>query len=258
MIIRPEQMAAFEEAAARNFRQELAEHCREFAPGLAEQAGAGNVRRFVDKGVEKTTASGFTLRGPTRLYVELMLAFGWEFEADAQLHWARQEKKEDQMERAQALQEASAAYADRVMGPKREHAIAALGRLARLSPGLWQRLSGPFDARLAQLLSALFPEKFEYAGPAGIRTLIPRAVDTASQAGVKLEGAVVALATLMFFFGQGAASDPMYPWIAATLTDPKTPNPQDRLAKLYEQIRTHAERVLREIQAAASAADNRR
>jgi hypothetical protein len=54
----------------------------------------------------------------------------------------------------------------------------------------------------------------------------------------------------MFFFGQGAPTDPMYPWIAATLNDPKTQDPQKRVAKLYEQTRTHAERTLREIQAA--------
>lgn len=252
MIIRAEQMAAFEEAAVRNFRQELAQHCREFAPGPAEQAGPENVARFVEKGMERARASGFALRGPTRLYIELMLSFGWEFEADAQLHWARQAKGEDEMSRAQALREAAAAYIDKVMGVKREHAVAALGRLARLSPDLWQRLSGPFDARLAQLLNVFFPEKFEYAGPAAIRALIPRAVDAASQAGVKLEIAVVLLATLMFFFGQGAANDPMYPWIAAALADPKTPDPQNRVGKLYEQTRTHAERTLREIQSAGS------
>ncbi len=252
MIIRAEQMAAFEEAAVRNFRQELAQHCREFAPGLAGQAGAENVTRFVEKGMERARASGFTLRGPTRLYIELMLSFGCDFEADAQLHWARQAKGEDEMDRAQALRQAAASYIDRVMGPKREHAIAALSHLARLSPDLWQRLSGPFDARLAQLLSALFPEKFEYAGPAAIRTLIPRAVDAASQAGVKLEMAVVVLAALMFFFGQGAANDPMYPWIAATLADPKTPDPQNRVTKLYEQTRTRAERALHEIQPAGN------
>jgi hypothetical protein len=250
MIIRAEQMAAFEQAAVRNFRLELAGHCRDFAPGLAGQAGPDNVARFVENGMERARASGITLRGPTRLYIELMLSFGSEFDTDAQLHWARPPKAEDEMERAQALREAAAAYIDRVMGPKREHAIAALGRLARLSPDLWQRLSGPFDARLAQLLNVLFPEKLEYAGPAAIRALIPRAVDTASQAGVKLEIAVVVLAALMFFFGQGAPTDPMYPWIAATLNDPKTQDPQKRVAKLYEQTRTHAERTLREIQAA--------
>jgi hypothetical protein len=124
--------------------------------------------------------------------------------------------------------------------------------MARMSPEVWGHLSGSFDARLAQLLSVLFPQKFEYAGPAAIRALIPRAVETASQAGVKLEMAVVVLAMLMFVFGQGAATDPMHAWIAATLTDPKTPNPQDRVAKLYEQTRTNAERALREIQAAGN------
>ena len=248
MIIRAEQMRAFEEAAVHNFRHELAEHCLVFAPGLAEGAGAANVARFVERGVDRALSFGFTLRGPTRLYIELMLSFGWEFETDGQLHWARRAKGEDEMSRAQALREAAAAYTQRVMGPKREHAIAALGRLARLSPDMWQRLSGSFDARLGQLLCATFPQKFEYAGPAAIRALIPRAADAASQAGVKLEMAVVLLAMLTFVFGHGAAADPMYAWISARLNDPKTPNPQDRVAKLYEQTRTYAERALHEIQ----------
>jgi hypothetical protein len=248
MIIRAEQMKAFEEAAVRNFKQELAEHCRAFAPGLAEEAGPANVARFVESGLERARSYGFKLRGPTRLYIELMLSFGWEFETDGQLHWVRAVNGESEMGRAQALKEAAAAYIERVMGPEREHAIAALGRLARFSPDMWQRLSGPFDARLGQLLCAAFPEKFQYAGAAAVRALIPRAADVASRAGVKLEMAVVLLAMLMFIFGQGAPADPMYAWISAGLTDPKTPNPQDRVGKLYEQTRSYAERALREIQ----------
>lgn len=241
-------MAAFEESAVRNFERELAEHCRVFAPGLTETAGASAVAAFVESGVARARSFGFTLRGPVRLYVELMLSFGWEFETDGQLHWVRAAEGEDEMSRAQALRSAAAAYMRQVMGPKREHAAAALGRLARLSADMWQRLSGSFDARLGQLLSAVFPQKLEYSGLDALRAMIPRAAVTASQAGVRLETAVAVLVTLMFVFGHGAATDPMYAWIPAALSDPNIPNPQHRAEKLYEQTRSYAGRALRELQ----------
>jgi hypothetical protein len=251
MQIRPEQLAALKDASLANFEQQLAGHCRTFAPNMSERAGATKVREFVHTGVQRARGHGFTLRGPMRLYLELMLSCGCDFDTDPQLPWAREalaaDPASDEMPRAKALYQAMQGYAGCVYGAGREHAIGALGRLSRLSPADWSKLSGPFEARLEQFLRAIFPQKLEYSGMPAVAGLIPRAAETASGFSVRLEMAVVLLLTLSFTFGHGAATDPMYAWVPATLADPKTPNPQDRVAQLYDRIRSYAESALAEL-----------
>jgi hypothetical protein len=251
MQIRPEQMAALKDASLASFEGQLADHCRTFAPNMSGRAGAAKVREFVHTGVQRAWDHGFSLRGPIRLYLELMLSCGCDFDTDPQLPWASEalaaDRASDEMARAKALYQAMQGYAGRVYGAGREHGIAALGRLSQLSPGDWSKLSGPFEARLERFLRAIFPQKLEYSGMPAVAGLIPRAAETASGFSVRLEMAVVLLLTLGFVFGHGVATDPMYAWVAAALTDSKTPNPQDRVAQLYDKIHSYAESALAEL-----------
>jgi hypothetical protein len=240
MIIRSEQMSAFEEAARRGFERDLARRCADSAPTLCERAGGDNVLRFVKLGIDRAGSHGFSLRGPVRLYVDLMLWFGCDFDSDPQLDWARQAlalgTEEDELERAKALYQAAQPYTERVAGSQGEHALAATERLSRMTESGCPKLSGAFEDELMRLLRTLYPEKFEYARAAAVRPLIQRAAQTAAGFGVRLGMAVTLLTTLMFIFGHGVAEDPMYPWIAAALGDPDTPNPHDRAANLCNNV----------------------
>ena len=76
MRIRSEQITALENAMARRFQDEMVAHLAEFSPPLFRVIKEDQMREAVRFGIQKAGQYGFTLRGPIRLYLELMLLFG--------------------------------------------------------------------------------------------------------------------------------------------------------------------------------------
>src|SRR5258708_4751272 len=85
MTIRDEQMTAFRDAARHSFESEMISHSADFAPHLCSSAGHANLELAVRKGIESSDRYGFTMRGPVRFYIEMVLTFGSDFDTDPQL-----------------------------------------------------------------------------------------------------------------------------------------------------------------------------
>ena len=88
LVIREAQMEAFKEATRRTFEDEMVAHLAEFSPPLFKAIGEEQMRKAVHFGIGRADSHGFTFRGPTRLYLELMLLFGSYFDTDPQYPWA--------------------------------------------------------------------------------------------------------------------------------------------------------------------------
>ena len=56
------------------------------------------------------------------------------------------------------------------------------------------------------------------------------------------------LIALMFAFGAGCSDDPLYPWIAATLRDPRIISPELRARRLERKSRTWLRHVVASMQ----------
>src|ERR1035438_5788295 len=112
-LIRQAQMSALQQAGEKAFREELVRHSQEFAPELCRAAGEDNVRAAVDRGMIAARGYGFTLRGPLRFYVELMLSLGSGMDTDPQLPWLEEElarRGDDELTRATRLFERVTEY----------------------------------------------------------------------------------------------------------------------------------------------------
>ena len=88
LVIRPEQMEVFKEAALRSFESEMVAHLAEFSPPLFKAIGEEQMRKAIQFGIDRAGSYGFDFRGPVRLYLELMLLFGSHFDTDPQYPWA--------------------------------------------------------------------------------------------------------------------------------------------------------------------------
>lgn len=82
--LRAEQTERLRTAALRRFEDEMVGHCAEFSPRLFEIIGADQMRVAVRQALERARTYGLSFRGPMRLYVELMLLFGSDFDTDPQ------------------------------------------------------------------------------------------------------------------------------------------------------------------------------
>ena len=153
-------------------------HLRGFASRLAETCGEPALRVLIRLGVARAKAQGLTLRGPVRLFIELMVMFGSEFDKDPLLPWASaaldNPAVKDQMARAETLHRASLAYIETAVGPKDSYVIAALRRLDEEDIKGYDISSRNFEERALRKLRAIYPQKCVVAGDPALLWLVRR------------------------------------------------------------------------------------
>jgi hypothetical protein len=91
--IHPEQAAAFEAAAVRDFEARMVGHLRRFFPEECRRLGAqgdeDGVRALIRHGIARAQTYGIVSEHDVTLYLNLTMALGRDFDRDALLPWAR-------------------------------------------------------------------------------------------------------------------------------------------------------------------------
>src|SRR2546421_10098687 len=87
LAVRNAQLHTFRESAHVKFAAEMLLHLRTACPRV-RQTPDDALAKTIHYGIAHARAHGFTLRGPVRLFLELMTIFGSEFYNDPQYEWA--------------------------------------------------------------------------------------------------------------------------------------------------------------------------
>ena len=245
LIVRQAQVDAFQEDDLQQFAQEMVLHLQDFAGPWSATMGDEKLMAFVRQGIERAETYAFTLRGPIRLVLELLVIFGAGLDADPQYPWIgetlRRTDFQNQMFRAGRLEYLAIQYLNKVHGTKNEMGHQALFRLEeRLakregeSSLHFSRDSLPKD--IVAMFSRIFPAKLDHVGEAAARAVIADADVLCHQVfGDGHERAVALVATLKFSFGMRCEDDSAYPWIGRTLRNPRLTDPRARSAGLERQ-----------------------
>lgn len=240
-------MQVFEAGVRSRYIDELVDHCHRFAPRLCKVAGEEAVRKVVENGLERAQKVGWDQQHLVQLYLELMFVLGSSFDGDPQYPWIQRylvpSDIEDTHTRACHLFEEFADYQNSVFGPSDSLVLAALQRF-----GQWggEELRPPIvDAqqRLLAVAQRLHPEKAAYLGPALTTSITEVASREAAARGLSSDMAVLVLSGLMFAFGSGVCTDPLYPWVSRVLNDPLITTPAARLQRLFQKTRLYASRA---------------
>jgi hypothetical protein len=248
LLIRREQLDVLRASALRTFEAEMLRHLAEFSPPLFKAAGEEQVLKAVRLGMQQAAGYGLDLRGPVRLYLELMLLFGSRFDTDPQYPWAAEILTDrgsgPQMRRAERLYEKTLDYRKRVAGPADAFTLNALRRIrAFASQPMQFAPDDPIPALLREI-HLLYPEKAAYVGDEALETLIRKGRDGARiQRFSGIRGTVLVV-VLMLAFGHGCGVDPLYPWIAKTLKDETVTDPEARAKRLEKKALTWLDHVL--------------
>ena len=88
--VRKEQMEAYREGALRDFEDRVLTHLRKFYPAEHAALGEEQIRRLVRYGVARARSHGFTSERAACIYIDVMFAFGRDFDRDPALPWANQ------------------------------------------------------------------------------------------------------------------------------------------------------------------------
>jgi hypothetical protein len=249
ITIRPAQMKTFEDAALRQFEDDMVSHLKAFAPEHCAAIGDDAVRQVVRTGMDKAQRYGLTNRGPVRFFLELKILFGSEFDTDPHLPWALQTlndpKLPEQMAKADRLYERFLKYEQEVAGPNSENALEALRRTRAQRIDDLPPLGRPFETEVLARLRSVYPAKCAYVGEPRLRALLVFSQQLAEKHAL-LAGPAVALFTgLAFALGHGFIQDPLYPWVADTLGNDAIPEMSKRVERVHSKMMTYLDGVLK-------------
>ena len=226
----------------------MVDHLAKFSPPLWRVAGEQPWRAVVRWGIARAEAWGWQLRGPIRLYLELMLLFGSHFDSDPQYPWAgdilRNKSAVSEFQRAEWLWEKTLDYQAKVAGDGGVNTRRALERLLHIGRNPLEFAPDDFETTLMAEFATVFPEKVEVVGASNIRRLIDTGRVQSQTYGFTGQRGEMLLIVLMFGFGHGCARDGLYPWIGRTLADSRVINAAARAKRLERKSLVWLEHVL--------------
>lgn len=248
LVIRKEQIDVMGAGMMKAFENEMVEHLAAFSPPLYAVIKEPQMREVVRFGFKQADKYGLTLRGPIRLYLEMMLLFGGYFDTDPQYPWARDilsdKHSVSQMQRAEWLFEKIVDYQEKVAGPKGANTRKALETLAEVGKQPMDFSPKEFEDSMRREVYRIFPEKAEYVGRENLTVLVRAARDEARKYQFPETRGDTLMVVLKFAFGHGCAGDPLYPWIGNTLRDERITTPEARASRLERKALNWLDAVL--------------
>ncbi len=207
MVIRAEQITAFEVAAWKQFEEEMVVHSRGFSPELCKVIGDEQLRLALRSAITRAESYGFTYRGPIRLLIEMMFLFGSAFDTDPQYAVVGEilRSSGDQMLRAEQIHGGQLEYLEAVCGSDAMNERKAQRDLLILAQTPVTFSPNDLIAGLRQQMTDIFPQKVAYVGEAGITTLIRDGIAEARRNGFQTARQAALLVMLKFEFGHGRA-----------------------------------------------------
>lgn len=238
--IRAEQIRAYDAILADGFALELVGHVREFAPRQFEIMGSEATGQLTRMGVETAARHGFTLRGPVRFHVEMMLMLGSGYDTDPQyaqlLAPFLDPASGGQLERAKKIHQRLLDYVAQVSGRQHQYERDALGRAGQARFEHIAILNGRSVDDTVTVLARIHPEKCAYIGRENMALLVQVAKDQAAMLGGGWRTASPLFAGLMFTFGHGCLEDIQFPWIGNTVEKWRGADPELATRQLFDKF----------------------
>lgn len=248
LTIAKQQMEALETAALRAFEDRTLAHLQRYFPAHCALLGETQMRVVIRLGLARASAHGLTPECCVRGYIDLMCVLGSGFDQDPLLPWAAAtlagDEKMHEVERGDLLYDRAWAYIRAIMAdyrdangaPTTERFVPHLRQLRQvplepLTPGNMPR----FSTGLLDWIEEVFPAKCAIVGLEPLGGLVPRAIATAGEHGIRSERGVALTAVCLFVLGAGFADDPLLPWAQRTLMDPDLPDEHARVNGLYAE-----------------------
>ena len=245
MIVRAEQMEVLRQVAQHNFEGEMVRHLQQFSARHSAVIGEHAVREVVALGMSRAKGYGFVNRGPVRFYLESMFLFGSDVDTDPQYPWFREiltsEAIADQIRRAECLYQRTMDYVGEVTGPEHQFENEAIERASWVSFEELPSSAENLDNKILARLESIYPQKVALVGRATLQTLIGRGNEEADRHALAFPRGVAVVCGLMFVFGHGCCTDPQFPWITGSLSQP---DPARKAERLFSKMKTYLEQVL--------------
>jgi hypothetical protein len=240
IVLTDKQLHAFTDAHLRQFESEMAEHIREFFPDHFRVAGEDTVRVTIRYGHDRAASHGFTTKRNVCLYLNNMILFGSGFDHDPQCPWALEilsdEKETDLVAKSDRLSDAGIGSAEKINGADNRHALRMLLTLTENAEAIYDKMVAASINNVPEILNEVFPNKYKAIGETAVRKLVLAGTEGAARYGIRPHEGAVIFIVAMYVLGSGFHRDPLFPWAQQLLNDPNLPDPEERLAMVYEKM----------------------
>lgn len=248
LIIRKEQIEAFEQAALENFENKMFAYLEKFFPKNCEVHGETKIREIIRYGIEEAEVHGFTTERDVCLYISLMLMLGHRFYQDPQLPWASIFFNDENISPSQKIDriyDKAMAYLDQVAGVNDENLKRALQRIrGKSASALFHLPTGDFEWDTIAQFNEIFPEKCQAVGDANMRLLIQEGIKSAQHYNILNQHDIFIYLSCMFILGSGFDSDPQFTWATAILSEKSAPKQDAKANQLYNAAMVFLEQWL--------------
>jgi len=237
-----------ERALMRDFENRMIEHLKEFAPKHTGLLPEEDLRKIIHLSWEKAKRYDLVSERSVRIYVQLVLMLGYDFDSDPQFPWAGEllsdSSIDNEVERADRLHDKAWEYFEHsapdfgnTEGDFNSSRFVELIRQVRQERNdILQPSALPeFQNRMTTQLRKTFPKKCEYIGESGLGQTIQHSIESAKKHGISTERGNVLFIGLAFILGSGFDTDPRLPWVSVSLNDSKSFDQNERVNRLLAE-----------------------
>jgi len=249
LMIRKEQILAFERIDPKSFATEMLDHVSEHFAKYVEVLGEETTMKVIHSGFEQAKQYAFVTRHELFLFVDLCIMLGRGFGADPQFPWAAKILEDglikEPTERIDQLYDQAMNYLDKVVGKDNVFAVGPLRTLLDYPFGnLARRLTGAVEISILDEYRMIWPRKYSFVGGEQLKVLAKSGMKAAAKYGLTSNPGQGLFLILMFVFGHRFDEDPQYTLLANVLNDPKLVDETQKIGRLHTVLRAELTKAL--------------
>lgn len=198
-----DQVDVLKKISIESYIDEITEHCTDIFPRLIPLYRKEDVHYYIQQGITLAKKAGYTQRGPVRLYINMMILLGVNFECDPLFQWLKTEGGNTlpQIERSVICYGLLDDYLASVYGENGRFYKKSLERFKNYSVKFFPEKISSNNEGLHELLRGIYPQKYDFAGYDAVNDLISLSVDKCERYKLNMVCHKSYLALIMFLFG---------------------------------------------------------
>jgi len=247
LIIRNDQLKAFSRIKLNKFEEKMYVYAKKHFPDEFYDLETKHLIGVISKAIEKGKLYGFHTQKHAFYFLSLMFLLGSEFDSDVQFPWVydylTDQSVSDVDKRMENTWRAAVTFISCIAGDHLEFIRPVFDKLYKLNiQNLSNLTEDNFEKEINCFLMEFYPEKHNCQMEGENSALIKYGVNVSEKYNIESSHGKAVIIVLMFVFGSGFHSDPLFYKISNVLNNGML-DENARINKLLKQVRRYLETV---------------